>query len=84
MTEAAENRFSSPAAPDTLPTNMEKFADLLTASVAARARRLHPTDVAKRAAYYNAEIQRLGADRFWRPAAAHSGAQLTKNPWEKP
>ena len=70
-----EIRFSLPDAPDTLAANMEKFADLLTASIAARARRLHPTDVAKRAAYYNAEIERVAADRFWRPAAGvHSGA----------
>ena len=64
LKQFSEKQFSLLAAPNTLAANMEKFADLLTASIAARARRLYPNDVAKRAAHYDTEIDRI-AHRFW-------------------
>jgi hypothetical protein len=44
---------------------MEKAADFLTASIAARARRRFPHDVAARAAFFNTAADRA-AQRFWR------------------
>jgi hypothetical protein len=62
-------RFSGPHAANTLGNNMEKGCDLLTASIAARARRLYPDDIKRRAAYFNEECTRH-APRYWDPASA--------------
>ena len=43
---------------------MEKSADLVTASIAARAKRLYPRDLKARAAYFNAAATRVAA-RYW-------------------
>jgi hypothetical protein len=55
---------------------MEKGADLITASIAARARRQYPNNLAARVAWFNAEATRL-EKRFWDPAATvrRSGAK---------
>jgi hypothetical protein len=45
---------------------MEKSADLVTASIAARAKRLYPRDLKARAAYFNAEATRVAAC-YWAP-----------------
>jgi hypothetical protein len=58
--------FSNPSAANILGANMEKSADLITASIAARAKRLHPGDLKARAAYFNAEAM-LVAARYWAP-----------------
>ena len=58
--------FSSPLAPNILGANMEKSADLMTASIAARAKRLYPRDLKARAAYFNTEAARVAA-RYWAP-----------------
>ena len=63
------DRFSRPAANDAgLPTSLEKAADLLIASIAARARRQH-ADLAGRVAYFNTETERH-QKRFWDPGSA--------------
>ena len=60
--------FSSPSAPNILGANMEKSADLMTASIAARSKRLYPRDLKARAAYFNAEATRVAA-HYWAPGS---------------
>ena len=60
--------FSNPSAPNILDANMEKSADLMTASIAARARRLYPRNLKARAAYFNAEATRVAA-LYWAPGS---------------
>jgi len=68
--------FSNPSAPNVLECNIEKSADLITASIAARARRLHPRDIKARAAYFNAEAERHRA-RFWQPDSVQKRSAFT-------
>jgi hypothetical protein len=49
---------SKPAAPDTLTANIEQSRDLITTSIALRARRRYPDDFKARQAYFNEECQR--------------------------
>lgn len=55
-------RFSNPKPANTVDETLEKGADLITASIAARSRRLYPNDVPKRAAYFNAEAESWPGD----------------------